>query len=51
MLYQPLLQNLEDLLEDKFNRVEDYEQNQAEEENVDIISKSSKPKYSKNNYL
>ena len=51
MLYQPLLQNLEDLSEDEFNHVKDYEENQAEEENVDIISKSSKPKHSENNYL
>ena len=57
MLHQPLLQNLEDLLEDEFDYVpyedcvKDYKENQAEEENVDIISKSSKPKCSKNNYL
>ena len=57
MLHQPLLQNLEDLLEDKFNYVphkdcvKDYKENQAEEENIVIISESSKPKHSKNNYL
>jgi len=56
VLHQPLLQNLEDLLEDEFDYichkdcVEDYEENQAEEENVDTISESSEPKRSKNNY-